>query len=126
MTEKEQAIDKLVEKLHISIEEAQEVYESDKAIDKGLPQDFDLSPERKKVAQKYTRTGTRAYKFTKKAERKPDAPKEEIIASLADFLKNKAEYLVSDCEIVNPTKLITFVVNGEHYKLDLIRQRKPK
>ena len=126
MTEKEQAIDKLVEKLHISIEEAQEVYESDKAIDKGLPQDFDLSPEQKKVAQKYTRTGTRAYKFTKKKERKPDAPKEEIIASLADFLQNKAEYLVSDCEIANPTKLITFVVNGEHYKLDLIRQRKPK
>lgn len=128
MTRDKATLDRIVDNLHCSIAEAIEIYDSDKAIDKGLPQDFDLTPEQKKVAQKMTHTGTRkptAYKF-KQRERKPDAPKEEIIAEIAKFLQENAPFQVNNCVIANVSKLITFEVNGENYKIDLTRTRKPK
>lgn len=33
---------------------------------------------------------------------------------------------VSNCRIENKTKIITFALNGESYKLDLIQRRKTK
>jgi len=58
----------------------------------------------------------------KKVERKPDATKESLIKTLANTL----ESLVDNVQIVNIGKIIEFDLKGEHYKLDLIRQRKPK
>lgn len=58
----------------------------------------------------------------KKVERKADETKESIIASLAEFLAE----IVENVQVVNVGKLIEFDLKGEHYKLDLIRQRKPK
>lgn len=61
-------------------------------------------------------------KERKKVERKPDPTKESIIATLAETLAD----MVENVKIVNIGKLIEFDFQGEHYKLDLIRQRKPK
>ena len=61
-------------------------------------------------------------KERKKVERKPDETKESLITSLAETL----ESLVDNVQIVNIGKIIEFDLKGEHYKLDLIRQRKPK
>ena len=61
-------------------------------------------------------------KERKKVERKPDPTKESIIATLAESLAE----MVENVKIVNIGKLIEFDFQGEHYKLDLIRQRKPK
>lgn len=61
-------------------------------------------------------------KERKKVERKPDPTKESIIATLAENLAD----MVENVKIVNIGKLIEFDFQGEHYKLDLIRQRKPK
>ena len=61
-------------------------------------------------------------KERKKVERKPDPTKESIIATLAESLAD----MVENVKIVNIGKLIEFDFQGEHYKLDLIRQRKPK
>lgn len=58
----------------------------------------------------------------KKVERKADETKESIIASLAKCLAE----IVENVQVVNVGKLIEFDLKGEHYKLDLIRQRKPK
>lgn len=58
----------------------------------------------------------------KKVERKADETKESIIASLAECLAE----IVENVQVVNVGKLIEFDLKGEHYKLDLIRQRKPK
>ena len=57
-----------------------------------------------------------------KVERKADETKESIIASLAEFLAE----IVENVQVVNVGKLIEFDLKSEHYKLDLIRQRKPK
>lgn len=62
-------------------------------------------------------------KERKPKERKPDIEKEELIQDLAEFLKyNSTENVV----ITNKTKLIEFDLGENHYKLDLIRQRKKK
>jgi hypothetical protein len=58
----------------------------------------------------------------KKVERKADETKESIIASLAECLAE----IVENVQVINVGKLIEFDLKGEHYKLDLIRQRKPK
>ena len=61
-------------------------------------------------------------KERKKVERKPDETKESIIATLAETLQG----IVENVQITNIGKIIEFDLKGEHYKLDLIRQRKPK
>lgn len=58
----------------------------------------------------------------KKVERKTDETKESLISGLAEYL----EQLVDNVQVVNIGKIIEFDLKGEHYKLDLIRQRKPK
>lgn len=59
-------------------------------------------------------------------ERKPDEEKETIIADVADFLINFAELNAKNVKITNVSKVIEFDIGDNHYKLDLIRQRKPK
>lgn len=54
--------------------------------------------------------------------RKEDATKEALIAALAEFLQTKAE----NVKIENIGKLISFDLGDDHFKLDLIRQRKQK
>lgn len=61
-------------------------------------------------------------KERKKVERKPDETKESIISTLAETLQG----IVENVQITNIGKIIEFDLKGEHYKLDLIRQRKPK
>jgi predicted RNA-binding protein Jag len=61
-------------------------------------------------------------KERKKPERKPDETKESIIAGLAEYLAE----IVENVKVTNVGKIIEFDLKGEHYKLDLIRQRKPK
>lgn len=58
----------------------------------------------------------------KKVERKTDETKESLIKTLAETL----EQLVDNVQVTNIGKIIEFDLKGEHYKLDLIRQRKPK
>ena len=58
----------------------------------------------------------------KKVERKTDETKESLISTLAETL----ESIVDNVKITNIGKIIEFDLKGEHYKLDLIRQRKPK
>lgn len=55
-----------------------------------------------------------------KRERKPDEEKEMLIQFLFEALKKY------NPTITNRTKLIEFSVNGNEYKLDLIKKRKEK
>ena len=59
---------------------------------------------------------------TAKRERKPDEEKEKLIEILANCLKTEG----FETEITNKSKIIEFDVGGNHYKLDLIKQRPPK
>lgn len=57
-----------------------------------------------------------------KRERKPDEEKENLIKILADCLESHD----FEVKITNKSKIIEFNVGGNHYKLDLIKQRPPK
>ena len=61
-------------------------------------------------------------KERKKVERKPDQVKDSLVEQLAEWLKGYAENI----SITKVGKLVEFDIADEHYKLDLIRQRKPK
>lgn len=120
-------IKRIAEGLKISTEEATQIYESDKAIDKGEKQDFDLPKDQVKIGQKYCHTGTRksppVYKFDKR-ERKQNPTKAGIIKYLAECLEEFEG--ISNLKIEKKEKLITFSFNDENFDLDLIQKRKKK
>jgi hypothetical protein len=62
-------------------------------------------------------------KARKKVERKADEIKDNLIEQLAEYLGTIG---FENVAITKIGKLIEFDLKGEHYKLDLIRQRKPK
>ena len=62
-------------------------------------------------------------KERKKVERKPDQVKDSLVESLKAFL---IEQGFENVVITKVGKLVEFDCGGEHFKLDLIRQRPPK
>ena len=110
--------------------EAENVYEYDRAIDHDEKTEFDLPPDKAKVAQKMAHTGTRkaptVYKFNKPRERKPNATKGGIIAELATFFAEKSDFSVENLEIVNKERQIAFEIGGEKYELTLVQKRRAK
>ena len=108
--------------LDCSEQEALDIIESDKKIDKGEKMGFDLSKEKQKQAQKYAHTGVKTvYNWTKR-ERKEDAEKREIIAELSKF----CEKFDKKVEIRNIERQISFKIGENDYELTLVRKRKPK
>ena len=61
-------------------------------------------------------------KERKKVERKADQTKDSLVNELAEYLQDKVQNVV----VAKVGKLIEFDIGEEHFKLDLIRQRKPK
>mgnify|MGYP002508780696 CR=1 FL=1 len=74
-------------------EEALQIIADDKAIDRGERMSFDLDKETEKMAKKYANTGTRQTKSaTSERKRKENPTKAGIIAELATFLLQNAEF----------------------------------
>lgn len=122
-------ISNLMKKLDCTAEEAKEIIMDDYDIDHDVKKDFDLSTEKLKEANKYTKTGTRkaptAYKFEKR-QRKENPTKRSIVAELATFLRENSENACEDVEITNIERMIAFRVGENRYELTLIQKRPPK
>lgn len=102
--------------------EAVAITESDRAIDRGLPQPFDLPPEKLKNTKQYRTTGTKKptiYDFSQR-KRKKNAEKAEIIAKIAESLGKSVENLV----ILNPERQISFKIGENLYEITLTQKRK--
>ena len=54
---------------------------------------------------------------------KPDPTKENLISAIAEMLPIAG---ATNVAIANPTKIITFELGGDDFKLDLIRHKKKK
>ena len=123
-----QAIKRIMQGLHCSEEEAREIAKSDIAIDRNEAQDFDLPPEKQKIAQKFAHTGTRktptVYKFNT-PKRKPNATKEGLIAEISQLLESLS-FDIKDIQITNVNRQITFQVGEDTFDLTLIQKRKKK
>jgi hypothetical protein len=114
----------LMAQLKCTREEALEIIECDKAIDRGERVYFDLDPQAEKQAKKYANTGTRQTNGQKtERKRKENPTKATIIAEISEFLTEKGYEMV---EITNKERQIAFKVGENAYELTLVQKRKPK
>ena len=124
---------RIMEALHCTEAEAEQIMADDKRIDRGEKMDFDLDKEQEKVARKFTKTGTRkaptVYKLDNeggKRSRKENPTKSSIISELAKFLQDQSENACVEVEITNKERQIAFKIGENAYELTLVQKRKPK
>lgn len=124
MTKDEAQIERIMTALKCSLDEAKDILEKDKIIDRGGRVEFDLPIEQEKEAKKMANATQRkkptVYKFSQR-ERKADTTKEGVIQAVYDFL---VESGYQNCEITNKSKLIAFSIGDDNYEFNLIRKRK--
>ena len=118
-------VEELAKRLNISVEEARQVQEDDKRIDRGEKL-FELSPELEAGAKKARKTGTRKVTEVKR-ERKPDENKRWLIQYLAVALEDADCDLDTNLEnivVINPERELEFTYSGIKYRLTLACPRK--
>lgn len=111
-------IDKLMKFHNLSKNEAIQLYLEDE----GLIKNDEVEKLSKQAKTNKIKHEAYTNKSKQKRERKPkeDTTKENLISSLYKFL-TYCQY--ENVTIENKTKIITFSIGDEKYKLDLIRQR---
>ena len=121
MTMEEKQIQHIRSCLHCSREEALQIIEDDRRIDKGEKL-FELTEEQKqasKEARQAPRTPT-VYKFTKR-EKKAKPEKAQICSAMIEGLK---ELGIADLNVTNEEREFLFTLNGVKYKVTLACPRK--
>ena len=121
MTEKEKAIQKYMEKLDLSREEAEQLWEDDNS-DRILPEQQVLIDKSKAMGRMYEKS-TKPRK-TSTREKKIDKEKAEIIKYLYDCMQDFNA--TNSATIENEQKLIAFTTNGGNYSINLVKHRPPK
>ena len=117
-------IERIMQNLKCSKEEAEQILADDKAIDQGQRMYFDLDPQAEKAAKKYANTGTRTTSKGKtERKRKENPTKAGVIAEIAKFLSENGYEMV---EITNKERQIAFKIGENAYELTLVQKRKPK
>lgn len=104
--------------LRISREEAIQLIADDKRIDRGEKL-FELDDELKAGAKKARTMPRGSYSFTPR-ERKQDSDKRELMERLAGCLSASD---ISNLDITNPERELTFTFNGKKYKIVLSAPR---
>lgn len=123
--ETEKLIAKHMNLLKISREEAIQLIEDDKRIDKGEKL-FSLTPEQEKASKKARSAGrkpkTTVYKFDTTKRKKPENKnKSDLISVITSAL---AEHGAENLELINPEREFTFTMDGTKYKIVLSLPRK--
>ena len=111
----EKLIAKHMNLLGISREEAIQLIEDDKAIDKGAKM-FDLDPELEKGAKKARQADRKTPTTPVKREKKAKPEKAEICSAMMDGLKSLG---VDEFTVNNPEREFVFIHNGTKYKVTL-------
>lgn len=111
----EKLIAKHMKSLGLTREEAIQLIEDDKAIDKGAKM-FDLDPELEKGAKKARQAERKVSTTPAKREKKAKPEKAEICCSMMEGLKALG---VEDFTINNPEREFVFTHNGTKYKVTL-------
>ena len=109
----EEKIQKLMKSLNISREEAIDLIEEDKRIDRGEKL-YELDPELEKGAKKARQADRK--KTEVKREKKPKPEKEELCSAMMDGLR---ELGLAEFNIINPEREFVFIHNGTKYKVTL-------
>ena len=114
----EEKIQKLMKSLNISREEAIELMEEDKVIDRGEKL-YELPKELQAGAKKARQADRK--KTTVKREKKPKPEKEELCSAMMDGLR---ELGLDEFNIINPEREFEFHKDGVRYKVILSCPRK--
>ena len=119
----------IMKALGVSEQEALEIIEFDKAVDRGERTEYDLDPEKEKEAKKMANVKnhrtTGVYNLNKR-ERKANPTKASIIAEIAQFLAENSENACENVNITNKERQIAFRIGENDYELTLVQKRKPK
>lgn len=130
MTDKEkQKVSKIMQLLNCTEEEAIDVIETDKIIDKGGRTPYDLSKEQEKLAMKISGVNERKSKSTdnKRGKVRAENPtKSGIIAEIAEYLAENCGFACENVEITNKERQIAFKCGENLYEFTLVQKRKPK
>ena len=123
--ETEKLIAKHMNLLKISRDEAIQLIEDDKRIDKGEKL-FSLTPEQEKASKKARSAGrkpkTTVYKFDTTKRKKPENKnKFDLISVITGAL---IEHGAENLELINPEREFTFTMDGTKYKIVLSLPRK--
>jgi hypothetical protein len=111
-------VQKIMKALGLTEQEAKEMLEADRKIDKGEKL-FELTPEQEKASKKARSTGTKkptVYNFdTAKKKRKECPDKQHLVNLLAEALGAECQNI----EVTNKERELTFEFNGIGYRLTL-------
>lgn len=103
MTSKEKRIADIMKKLNCTEEEAIDVLETDKAIDKGA-KPFELTDQQKKVSKQSRQIARKPKEQVNKAKRE-DNEKLDFMRKLVEFLETSG---ASDITLTNPERQVDF------------------
>lgn len=128
MTPKEKAkVEEIMRLLDCTEEEALDVIETDKIIDKGGRTKYDLPIEKEKEALKISAVKDRMAKDKstnmRGKVRAENPTKAQIVADLADFLTENGK---ENVKITNKERQIAFSVGETNFELTLVQKRAPK
>ena len=124
--EYEQTIEKHIKLLGCTREEAIDIIETDKIIDKGGRTQYDLSKEEEKLAMKISGVNERKAKSAdnKRGKVRAENPtKADLIKFLFESL---TEYDCQNLNITNKERQIAFSVGDNDYELTLVQKWKKK
>ena len=93
-------------------------------IDNDEQNELDKKAKENRITATIHQARAETTKERKKVERKPDQVKDELVENLKTFLIEQC--FMENVTITKVGKLVEFDCGGEHFKLDLIRQRPPK
>lgn len=117
----EEQIARIMASLGVDRAQAEEIYQADKAINRGEPMPFDLDPEQAKNVRKYTQVARPVMVENKPRPRKADEDKRHLMSLLAECVENVAEGGTVD--VTNPERELVFHYNGKKYKITLSAPR---
>ncbi len=120
-------IEELMRVCGVTLEEALEILEEDKEIDRGeklheLPKELQAGAKKARQADRKTLTER------KPREKKIDADKVELIKRMRNSLNlyTTASGGIQNLEVANDQKEITFTYHGAEYSVTLTKHRAPK
>ena len=127
----DEKIELIMKNLDVSEEEAKEIIEYDKSVDrmKSLKEvEADLTEDQKAAIKKYKNVATKTAKkpFIPKLDKRPkkeNGTKKGIIEDIYNALLEKG---YENLTIVKTEKEISFDMGGDNYSISLICHRKPK
>ena len=115
-------IDKLVDSLDLSIDEAIHLWLSDHLIEENEEQK-NLDKEAKKVCISHETASNKPRKERKPIEKKVSDEKKELFSNILSIL---TENYGENTTILNENKLIEIKIGEKVFKVDIIEQRPPK